>query len=61
MPERRATCGDCGASRTFPGGDWEKVQRGAIDAWAEAHQLDAHDGKAVSGWDLAPNPVFDRG
>jgi hypothetical protein len=58
MPERRVTCGDCGASRTFPDGDWEKVQRAAIDAWAEAHQQDAHDGKAVSGWDLDPNPVF---
>ena len=60
MPERRVTCGDCGASRTFPDGDWEKVQRGAVDAWAEAHQQDAHDGKAVSGWDLDPNPVFGR-
>jgi hypothetical protein len=45
----------------FPDGDWEKVQRAAIDAWAEAHQQDAHDGKAVSGWDLDPNPVFGRG
>jgi hypothetical protein len=60
MPERRVTCGDCGASRTFPDGDWEKIQRGAIDAWAEAHQQDAHGGKAVSGWDLDPNPVFGR-
>ena len=60
MPGRRVTCGDCGASRTFPDGDWEKVQRGAVDAWAEAHQQDAHDGKAVSGWDLDPNPVFGR-
>jgi hypothetical protein len=60
MPEERVTCGDCGASRTFPDGDWEKVQRAAIDAWAEAHQQDAHDGKAVSGWDLDPNPVFGR-
>jgi hypothetical protein len=60
MPERRVTCRDCGASRTFPDGDWEKVQRAAIDAWAEAHQQDAHDGKAVSGWDLDPNPVFGR-
>jgi hypothetical protein len=60
MPERRVTCGDCGASRTFPDGDWEKGQRAAIDAWAEAHQQDAHDGKAVSGWDLDPNPVFGR-
>jgi hypothetical protein len=60
MPERTVTCGDCGASRTFPDGDWEKVQRGAIDAWAEAHQQDAHDGNAVSGWDLDPNPMFGR-
>jgi hypothetical protein len=60
MPERTVTCADCGASRTFPDGDWEKAQRGAIDAWAEAHQQDAHDGKAVSGWDLDPNPMFGR-
>jgi hypothetical protein len=60
MPERTVTCRDCGASRTFPDGDWEKVQRGAIDAWAEAHQQDAHEGKTVSGWDLDPNPMFGR-
>jgi hypothetical protein len=60
MPERRVTCGDCGAFGTFPDGDWEKVQRAAIDAWAKAHQRDAHDGKAISGWDLDPNPIFDR-
>jgi hypothetical protein len=60
MPERRATCGDCGASRTFPEGDWEKVQRLAIDAWAQAHELAAHHGKTVSGWGLDPNPAHDR-
>jgi hypothetical protein len=60
MLERTVTCGDCGVSRTFPDGDWEKVQRGAIDAWAEAHQQDAHDGNAVSGSDLDPNPMFGR-
>jgi hypothetical protein len=60
MPERRVTCADCGASRKFPDGDWEKVQRAAIDAWARAHELAAHDGKAVSGWGLDPNPARDR-
>jgi hypothetical protein len=44
----------------FPDGDWEQVQRAAIDVWAEAHQQDAHDGKIVSGWDLDPNSVFGR-
>ena len=37
------------ASRTLPDGDWEKVQRAAIDAWAQAHKLAADHGKAVSG------------
>jgi hypothetical protein len=60
MPERRVTCADCGASRTFPDGDWEKAQRAAIDAWAQAHKLAAHHGKAVSGWGLDPNPADDR-
>jgi hypothetical protein len=60
MPERTATCGDCGASSTFPDGDWEKVQRAAIDGWAQAHQRDAHDGTTVSAWDLNPNPMFNR-
>jgi len=44
----------------FPDGDWEKVQRAAIDTWARAHELAAHDGKAVSGWGLDPNPARDR-
>jgi hypothetical protein len=44
----------------FPAGDWEEVQRSAIDAWAKAHELAAHDGKAVSGWVLDPNPSHDR-
>src|SRR5712692_924991 len=39
MPERKAICGDCGASMTFPAGGWEDVQRSAIDAWAKAHEL----------------------
>src|SRR5713101_3679467 len=60
MPERKATCGDCGASMTFPAGGWEEVQRSAIDAWAKAHELAAHDGKSVSGWVLDPNPARDR-
>ena len=60
MPVRTATCGDCGASRTFPEGDWEKTQRLLIDAWAQAHQRDAHSGATVSGWDLDPNPMFNR-
>ena len=41
----------------FPDGDWEKAQRAAIDAWAQAHKLAAHHGKAVSGWGLDPNPL----
>jgi hypothetical protein len=45
---------------TFPAGDWEEVQRSAIDAWAKAHELAAHDGKSVSGWVLDPNPARDR-
>src|SRR5260221_6649844 len=60
MPERMATCGDCGASMTFPAGGWEEVQRSAIDAWAKAHELAAHEGKSVSGWVLDPNPARDR-
>jgi hypothetical protein len=60
MPERTATCGDCGASSTFPDGDWEKAQRAAIDGWAQAHQRDEHDGATVSAWDLNPNPMFNR-
>jgi len=46
---------------TFPAGGWEEVQRSAIDAWAKAHELAAHDGKSVSGWLLDPNPARDRG
>jgi hypothetical protein len=45
---------------TFPAGDWEEVQRSAIDAWAKAHELAAHDGKSVSGWVLDPNPARDH-
>jgi len=60
MPIRTATCGDCGASSTFPDGDWEKAQRLLIDAWAKAHQRDAHSGETVSAWDLDPNPMFNR-
>jgi hypothetical protein len=60
MPVRTATCGDCGASRTFADGDWEKTQRRSIDAWAQAHQRDAHNGETVSAWDLDPNPMFNR-
>ena len=44
----------------FPDGDWEKAQRAAIDAWAQAHKLAAHHGKAVSGWGLDPNKAYDR-
>lgn len=60
MPDRRVTCLDCGASRTFPDSDWETAQRAAIDAWARAHELAAHHGKVVSGWDVYPKPVCDR-
>ena len=60
MPARTATCGDCGVFKTFPDGDWEKLQRAEIDAWAQAHQRDAHSGKTVSAWDLSPNPMFNR-
>ena len=60
MAERKATCLDCWASSTFPDGDWEKDQRPAIDAWARAHELAAHHGKKVSGWDLDPNPAHDH-
>jgi len=60
MPERTETCGECGASRTFPDGDWNQVQSPAVSAWEHEHTLDAHDGKEVSGWDLEPNPFFDR-
>jgi hypothetical protein len=60
MSARTATCGDCGAFHAFPDGDWEKIQRLSIDAWAQAHQRDAHGGKTVSAWDLDPNPRFNR-
>ena len=51
---------DCWASSTFPDGDWEKDQRPAIDAWARAHELAVHDGKAVSSWDVDPDPAHDH-
>jgi hypothetical protein len=60
MPDRKLTCVDCWASSTFPDGDWEKDQRPAIDAWARAHELAVHDGKAVSSWDLDPDPAHDH-
>jgi hypothetical protein len=60
MPARRITCGECGASETVPAGDGNEVQRLEIAAWEAAHKLAAHDGKEVSGWGLAPNPMFDR-
>lgn len=44
----------------FPDGDWERVQRAAVDAWARAHELAAHHGKTVSGWNLDPSPARDR-
>jgi len=61
MPERTETCGDCGASKTFPDGDYELVQRPAIAAWEHQHERDAHGGQQVSGWDLDPNPLFGGG
>jgi len=54
------TCGDCGDSRTFPDGDYELVQRPAIAAWKHEHEQRVHRGRWVSGWDLDPNPMFDR-
>jgi hypothetical protein len=51
---------DCWASSTFPDGDWENGQRPAIGAWARAHELAVHDGKAVSSWDLDPDPAHDH-
>ena len=60
MPERTVTCGDCGDSRTFPDGDYELVQRPVITAWKQQHEHRVHGERQVSGWDLDPNPVFDR-
>jgi hypothetical protein len=60
MPERTETCGDCGVSQTFQDGDYELVQRPAIAAWEHQHERDVHGGQQVSGWDLDPNPMFDR-
>jgi hypothetical protein len=60
MPERTDTCGGCGASATFPDGDWERIQRLAVRAWEREHTQDVHDGKEVSGWSLEPDPFFDR-
>jgi len=45
---------------TFPDGDWERVQRLAVRSWEREHTQDAHDGKEIPGWDLEPNPFFDR-
>jgi hypothetical protein len=61
MPERTETCGGCGASKTFPDGDWNAVQAPAVRAWEREHTLDAHDGKEVFSRSLEPNPFFDRG
>jgi hypothetical protein len=44
----------------FPDGDWEEDQRPAIGAWARAHELAVHDDKAVSSWDLDPDPAHDH-
>ena len=60
VPERTETCGDCGASKTFPDGDWNAVQSPAVRAGSGEHTVDAHDGKEVSSWSLEPNPFFDR-
>jgi hypothetical protein len=60
MPERTVTCGDCGDSRTFPDGDYELVQRPVIIAWKQQHEHRVHGERQVSGWDLDPNPMFDR-
>ena len=46
---------------TFPAGDWEEVQRSAIDAWAKAHELAAHKGEVSLGLGPCPNPARDRG
>jgi len=60
MPERTETCGDCGASKTFPDTDWNAVQSPVVRAWEREHTLEAHDGKEVSSWSLEPNQFFDR-
>jgi hypothetical protein len=58
MPTRRDTCGECGASKVVPDGDWNTVQRPLIEAWEQQHELDAHEGEHVA-WQLEPNPMLE--
>ena len=59
MAARTDTCGECGASKTIPDGDWNTVQRPAIQEWERQHEQAEHGGNQVSGWDLDPNPMRD--
>lgn len=59
MPTRTLTCGECGRSQDIPNGDWNTVQKSQIEAWERQHELDVHDGKEVSAWELDPNPMRD--
>ena len=59
MPARTYTCGECGASKTFPDGDWNTVQAPAVGEWERQHEQDAHGGEEVSAWQLDPDPMND--
>jgi hypothetical protein len=60
MPTRTVTCGECGASKAVPDGDWSSVQQPLIEAWEQQHERNDHQGNEVSAWQLAPNPMRDR-
>jgi hypothetical protein len=40
-------------------GDWNTVQRPAVDAWQGRHEQEAHDGEEIVV-EIDPNPLHDR-
>lgn len=42
MPERKVTCGDCGASVTIPDGDWNDFRAPALREWESQHADEIH-------------------
>lgn len=56
MPERTATCGECGAATIIPDGDWNTVQALAVGEWQREHEVEVHDGEDVIV-ELDPSPL----